>query len=802
MGAVLLFRGGICYTGKDMYRQGKYTKPVGVVTKGQRFIKRRWIWFKGLSKKQKALLIGAPILAFLIITPIATYAYYYNDIGNQERLLNRNNTGVVLLDKHGEAFFSTGRAIERDLVPLKSISDTTEEALVAAEDKDFYEHAGFDIFGILRALYTNVLARDIEGGGSTITQQLAKNTLLTERQTVLRKYQELTIAMAIEQRYSKEEILTMYLNSVYYGENAFGIDQAAENYFNKEPSELTLAESAMLIGVLPAPSAYSPISGDPELAKQRQTTVLSRMVRNGYITEAEKTAALGQELAYGEGAGSVQNDAPHFTEMILSDLYEKYGEERVSRSGFRVTTTLDLKLQKKANTSVENNMAFVEANGGSNASLVAIDPKTGGVLALVGSADYDNEKFGKVNMATSARQPGSSFKPLYYADALADGKITPVTVLEDKPTDFGGGYTPLNADRTFRGNVTVRQALNWSLNIPSVKVMQKEGVSNAVQMAEKLGINTLDETRDYGLSLALGSAEVPLTQMTNAYATFANQGERHDISNVRSIKDKYDQTVFVQDLESEKAISSEGAYLISNILSDNTTRSAVFGGSLNVVGTDGRVKTAAVKTGTTDDSRDAWTIGYTPDIAVGVWVGNNDNTIMNNGGAGMAGPIWRQMMGEVIGTNNPSFRQPSGITKATVCTEVGVLTDVFLSSNVPKRCEVEKEVKEEKPKKEEAKQTKEKCQVEGKENLSADDENCVIDACEIEGKEDLAANDPNCLPESQLDDDGDGVMNDKDECPDTPEGEQVDDTGCTVTEESNGTGAAQESGAILPWQRG
>ncbi|MDQ5932584.1 MAG: hypothetical protein QG649_669, partial [Patescibacteria group bacterium] len=307
----------------------------------------------------------------MVVTPAVTYAYYYNDIGDKERLLNRNNTGVVLLDRNGKSFFSTGRAEKRALVPLDQISDDTEKALVAAEDKDFYKHSGFDVFGIIRALYSNLIARDITGGGSTLTQQLAKNTLLSEKQTILRKYQELVIAMAIEQRYSKEEILTMYLNSVFYGENAFGIEEASENYFNKKPSELDLAESAMLIGVLPAPSVYSPITGDPELAKERQTTVLTRMVRNGYITEDQKTSALAAQLAYASPDSGIDNEAPHFTEMVLKELYDKYGEERVTRSGYQVTTTLDLDLQKKANIAVENNMSFVEANGGSNASLVA-----------------------------------------------------------------------------------------------------------------------------------------------------------------------------------------------------------------------------------------------------------------------------------------------------------------------------------------------------------------------------------------------------------------------------------------------
>ena len=758
-----------------MYRKGRYTKKVGPVASTKRFAKRRWQWFKGLSKKKKVLLIAGPILAFLIVTPIATYAYYYNDIGDKDRLLNSNNTGVVLLDRNGKAFFSTdGRAEKRELIPLDQISDTTEEALIAAEDKDFYKHSGFDIFGIVRALYTNLVARDIAGGGSTLTQQLAKNTLLTERQTILRKYQELVISIAIEQRYSKEEILTMYLNSVYYGENSFGIGEASQNYFNKKPADLTLPESSMLIGVLPAPTAYSPISGDPELAKERQTTVLTRMVRNGYITEEDKTSALAQQLAYAEPSSGIDNQAPHFTEMVLTQLYEKYGEEQVKRSGYQVTTTLDLGLQEKANSAVDSNMRFIQANGGSNASLVAIDPKTGGIISLVGSADYDNADFGKVNMATTARQPGSSFKPIYYGDALASGKITPTTVLEDKKTDFGG-YAPLNADRRFRGNVTVRQALDWSLNVPAVKVLQQDGMASAITAAQKLGISTLKTDANYGLSLALGSAEVPLTEMTNAYAAYANQGDRYDESSIKSIKNKFDQTIFTQDRQSTKAISTEGAYLLSNILSDNQTRSSVFGSSLNVTGTDGRVKNVAVKTGTTDDSRDAWTIGYTPDIAVGVWVGNNDNTVMANGGAGMAGTIWRNLMGQAIGSSSPAFVQPAGVVKATVCTSVGNKSDVFLASNVPKKCDTPKE----EPKKEEVKV--EKCAIAGKQNLDADDEDCVIDPCEVEGLENLAANDPNCVEPDEdevADADNDGVADTIDQCPNTAAGLQPNGIGC------------------------
>lgn len=665
-----------------MARQGKYSRKKSPLDRARWAVKRRWKWFKRLSKPKKALVLGGPILAFLIVIPIFTYIYYYNDISNQERLMNRNNTGIVLKDKNDQTFYSLGRAEHHELTGLDQISDNVEDALVAAEDKDFYKHSGFSFFSIVRSLYSNVLAGDSTAyGGSTLTQQLAKNTLLTTNQTILRKYQELTISMAIEQRYSKDEILAMYLNSVYFGNNSFGIEEAAQNYFGKKANDLTLAEASMLVGVLPAPSAYSPVEGSPVYAKERQNTVLTRMVTNGYITQAQKDEAEKIELAY-QPAKTIDNAAPHFTEMVLEELYEKYGEEKVKRSGYQVKTSLDLSLQTVANQNVAANMRHIQANGGSNASLVAVDPKTGEIRALVGSADYNNTDFGKVNMATSKRQPGSSFKPLYYSRALADGTITPTTILKDEKSDFNG-YAPQNATKQYYGNVTVRQALDWSLNIPAVKVLQRVGISTAIDQAKEYGITTLGSASDYGLSLALGAAEIPLTEMTNAYATLANAGEHHPLTSVYSIQNKFNQTIYVANEKAKKAISPEGAYLISDILSDNATRSSFFGSSLNVTGTDFQVKDVAVKTGTTDDSRDAWTIGYTPDIAVGVWVGNNDNTTMRSGGADMAGPIWRATMKAAIGSSSPAFVQPSGIVKQTVCTVKGNLTDVFLSSAVP-----------------------------------------------------------------------------------------------------------------------
>ncbi len=654
---------------EQMIRQGKYTKRLTPVQKAKRYLRRRWMWFKGLSKPKKVMVIGGPILAFLIVTPLATYAYFARDIADKERLMNRNNTGIVLMDKSGEAFYRTGRAEHREQLGLGAISDNTEHALVASEDKNFYEHSGFSVGSMLGALYANFTSGATEYGGSTLTQQLAKNTLLSEDRNYLRKYQELSISIAIERTYSKDEILSMYLNSVYYGEGAFGIEDAAKTYFNKAPADLTLAESAMLIGVLPSPSNYSPISGDPALAKERQETVLTRMVNNDYITEAEKQAALAEQLVYSEVESSdTSNVAPHFTEMVLNELYEKYGEERVTRSGYQVRTTLDLSLQKKLNENIASNMDHIQANDGSNASGIAIDPTTGEIRALAGSADWNNETFGKVNMATTPRQPGSTFKSIYYADGLARGVITPATILKDEATDFGG-YKPQNATRQYYGNVTVRSALARSLNIPAVKVMQKVGLNDSIAAAKRVGITTLKDDTDYGLSLAIGSAEVPLTEMTNAYAAYANQGQQFNTTIVRQINNKFDDNIFKARETSKQVISKEGAYLISSILSDNNARAPMFGSALTVSG-----RTVAVKTGTTDDSRDAWTIGYTPQIAIGIWVGNNDNAIMQSGGSDMAGPIWRNTMKAALeGTSNVEFAVPSGVVKRNVCTSNGGL---------------------------------------------------------------------------------------------------------------------------------
>lgn len=655
-----------------MQRQGKYTRRVTPAQHVKRQVKHRFRWWRKLSWKKRILVIGGPLLAFLIILPLATYWYFAKDIADQDRLMNRNNTGIVLYANDSKTeIYSSGRAEHHDLLTLDKISPSLKNALIASEDKDFYKHSGFSVFSTLRAVYGYVVNGGGSFGGSTITQQLAKITVLSSNRSWLRQYQAFSIAVAIENTYTKDQILEMYLNSVYFGENAFGIEDAAKTYFGTTPDKLTLAQSAMLVGVLPAPSAYSPISGDANYAKERQTTVLSRMVANGYITEAQKQSALAEQLTY-QPAQSPINDsiAPHYAEMVLDELYAKYGEETVTRSGYQVTTTLDANVQNQLQTAINNNMSTIKRNGGSNAAAVAIDPASGEVRGLVGSYEWSDANFGKVNVATSLRQPGSSFKPIYYAQALADGTITPATILKDVKTDFGGGYIPLDADKKFRGDVTVRNALDWSLNIPAVEVMQKVGISKAVATAQKMGLTSIDDKKnDYGLSLALGAAEVTPLQMTNAYAAFANGGKQYDTSIIKTINNKYGEKIFeTKKTDPKQVVTPQGAFLLSNILSDNAARASIFGSSLNVYDASTRaVKTVAVKTGTTNDSRDAWTMGYTPQMAIGVWVGNNDNTPMLNGGSIMAGPIFTKAMGAIMAGVDTKFPSVDGVVQKNVC---------------------------------------------------------------------------------------------------------------------------------------
>jgi 1A family penicillin-binding protein len=644
-----------------------------------------------LSRKRKIFLAIWTGLSALVVIAIFTTLYYATTLSSKDRIMNRNNTGVTLLDRNGKPFYQFYNAHSSNSVPLSQIAPVAQKALISSEDKNFYKESGFSIRGILGAAVNDVKSGGIAGGGSTISQQLVKNSLLTQNQTFLRKYQELVLSVELSQKYSKNEILEMYLNSVYFGEGAFGIQDAAKTYFNTTAQNLTLAQASMLIGVVPAPSAYSPISGSATLAKQRQTYVLRRMQEDGVITKDQQQAALGEQLAYSAQTEQDELKAPHFALMVKDALVKKYGEEKVARSGDKVTTTLDLDTQAKAESAVTTQVNSLARSHVTNGSAVVEDPKTGEIRALVGSVDWNNTSFGKVNMATSTRQPGSSFKPIVYSTGIEQKDFSAASILHDKATDFGGGYSPKDFDLRYRGDVTVRRSIANSLNIPAVEALQETGVGNTIDMAKKLGLTTLtDSPEHYGLPLALGSAQARLTEMTNAYATFADQGQYKDLQTILSIKDKNNKVVYKEKTKPKQVISADTSYIMSSMMSDNTARAEEFGSSLTVAND----RPAAVKTGTTEDYRDAWTIGYTPSLAIGVWIGNNDNSQMSAvAGSSGAAPIWRKLMQELLaGTTVEKFPQPSGLVSATVCRANGAvagqsgsntLTEYFLPDTLP-----------------------------------------------------------------------------------------------------------------------
>lgn len=644
--------------------------------------------FSRMTRKRKIVLLTWTGGSVLVVLTLFTTVYFANTLGSKERIMNRNKTGVTLLDQNDKVFYTFYNAHSNTYVSLEKIADPVKKAVVASEDKDFYKHAGFSPKGIVNAVWQNVRPNGLNNGGSTITQQLVKTALLSEQRSYIRKYQELVLSVEIERRYSKDEILEMYLNSVYFGEGAFGIEDAAQVYFGKSAQALDTAESSLLIGLLPAPSAYSPISGDVAKAKVRQSYVLQRMEEEKSISAADEAAAKATPLTYVGKKSDIELRAPHFALMVKSELEKKYGEERIARSGYIVKTTLNLDWQTKAEAAVSSQVDKLARSNVSNGSAVVIDPKNGEVRALVGSKDWNNEVFGKFNIATATRQPGSSFKPIVYGSGIENKVYSAASIFEDKATDFGG-YAPKNYDLRYRGEVTLRRALANSLNIPAVSALKQNGIPRTIKTAESLGITTLGD-KNYDLTMALGSAPANLTEMTNAYATYANSGKHNDITLISSITNKEKKNILTYKPKNKQAISAQTSYIMSSILSDNTARSELFGSSLNLA----RNRVAAVKTGTTENYRDAWTIGYTPSLTVGVWIGNNDNTPMSRvAGSSGAAPIWKNLMQGILANSTAEkFVVPSGLTQRSVCRANGALsqttgpntlTEYFIPGTLP-----------------------------------------------------------------------------------------------------------------------
>lgn len=525
------------------------------------------------------------------------------------------------------------------------------QATIAAEDRGFCEHHGFDLKGILRSVLVNTFTSS-RVGGSTLTQQLVKNAILSNEKTYVRKMKELILSMELERRYSKDELLQIYFNEIPYGSTYYGIEAASQNYYQKQASDLTLAEAAVLAALPQSPTRYL---NNPDLLKGRRDWILGEMVELGYITEEEKQIATEEETGVEVNVTNIK--APHFVFYVKEQLEEMFDQRTVEEGGLKVYTTLDYDMQEIAEEEVvEGVEALGEEYAFSNAALVAMDTNNGHILSMVGSKDFfDEEIDGQVNVSTRLRQPGSSFKPIVYTKAFDLG-YTPNTVLWDVETTFATdteSYTPHNYDLEEHGPVTLRTALQGSLNIPAVKLSYLVGVEGTVDFARSLGYTSFTDYANYGLSLVLGGGEVQLLEHVGAYSVFANEGTHYEPVAILKVEDSYGEVLFEWEEEKGNEVLDENtARTISHVLKDNAARSYVFGeGSYLQLGE----RPVAAKTGTTNDYRDAWLVGYTPSLAVGVWVGNNDNEAMNRGAGGsvVAGPIWngffqRALSGEPV----------------------------------------------------------------------------------------------------------------------------------------------------------
>ncbi len=596
------------------------------------------------------MLSAAVLLCGLLLSGMIVFVlfFYFISIPNIESFSERevvestkiyDRTGQILLwELHGEE--------RRTVVPFEEIGRNVKNATVAIEDADFYSHPGVDIRGILRALVVDVLSGEIKQGGSTITQQLVKYALLNPRQTIIRKVKEAIIALKLETVYAKDEILSLYLNEIPYGSNAYGIESAAQTFFGKHASELSLAESAYIAAIANAPTRYSPYGNNRNLLEERKNLVLSRMKDLHYLTDEEYAAGLKESVTFlAPSARGIR--APHFVMYVRSLLEEEFPELEVEQQGFKVITSLDVEMQARGEEVVAK---YAESNSknfnATNAGLVALEPKTGQILAMVGSRDYfDIDHDGNYNVTLARRQPGSSFKPIVYAAAFEKG-YTPETVVFDLGTEFStinsASYTPQNYDLKFRGPIMLRDALAQSINIPAVKVLYLTGMNTVLTLARKMGISTLTDPSRFGLSLVLGGGEVIPLELTNAYATFSNNGVFVPHAAILKIETNSGSVVYEQEVTSTPVLQPSTASAISSVLSDNRARTPMFGAESPLYFPAGDV---AVKTGTSNDFRDSWTVGYSSGVVVGAWAGNNDNSPVIKQVAGfIVAPLWREFM--------------------------------------------------------------------------------------------------------------------------------------------------------------
>lgn len=601
------------------------------------------------------IFLGGVILSMLVFAGL--FAWYAKDLPQPDKIVRREGFSTKIMDRSGEVLYEVFADQQRTPVTFEQLPETLKQAVVAIEDKNFYKHGGFDKQGYIRIIWNVVTKRRLIGG-STLTQQLVKNVLLSNERTLTRKLKELILSVQIENRYNKDQILLMYLNENPYGGTIWGVGTASQVLFNKDVSQLTLVESAILAGLPQRPSYYSPlVSSNKTAYKARTQDVLRRMREDGYITKDQEEAALNELAQLEIKAVPTSIKAPHFTMYVKDLLTEMYGETLVEQGGLKVTTSLDYELQQKAQTIVTEEVAKVASQAIGNGAAVVMDPNTGEILSMVGSKDFFAKDYdGQVNVTLSLRQPGSTIKPVTYATAFAKG-FTPATMIMDVPTKFPGAsvsepYEPKNYDGSFRGPIQLRFALGSSLNVPAVKLLALVGIQDMMQTAYNMGLTTLEPSQEnmkrFGLALTLGGGEVKLLDLTSAYSAFANGGLKVEPIAILKVEDRDGKVLFEHKQAPGKRVLEEGVtFLINHVLTDNNARLLTFGSNsyLNMGG-----RPVAVKTGTTNDRRDNWTIGWSNSVMVGTWVGNNDNSPMKSVTSGVTGaaPIWRRIILESL----------------------------------------------------------------------------------------------------------------------------------------------------------
>jgi len=610
---------------------------------------------RGIKTWTRRYWLPVLIILFLVfgIGTIGAFAYYSKDLPDPEKINERSvaestriyaRDGTTLLyEIHGD--------VRRTVISLDDIPDYVEQATISVEDKDFYKHKGISIRGIIRALFTDITTGSSQGG-STITQQLIKNTVLTSEKRLNRKIKEAVLAYQMESKFTKEQILQLYFNEIPYGSNVYGIEAASQYYFNKNAKDLTLDEAALLAALPQAPTYYSPHGDHTDILVGRQQYILDLMAEQGYVTKDQAEEAKTVDVLAKIGPPSESIVAPHFVFYVREYLTEKYGESLVERGGLKVITTLEPTLQQYAESAVEQYGQYNQEHyNASNASLISINPITGEILAMVGSRDYFNTEIdGSVNVALRVRNPGSSFKPFVYTAAFLKG-YTPDTILFDLTTNFGPqgdgtNYIPKNYDGGERGPVTIRKALQGSLNIPAVKALYLTSIPSVVELAKKVGYTTMSNPDDYGLALALGGAGVKLIEHVSAYGALAQQGMYREPQSILKVLDNKGKILEEFKVRETQAIDKNAANMTANILTDNNARAYIFGSNSKLYISGRQV---AAKTGTTNDNRDAWTVGFTPSLVAGVWAGNNDNSSMTNGGGNTAAaPIWNAFMQKAL----------------------------------------------------------------------------------------------------------------------------------------------------------